>query len=344
MMIHEQIIGIASKKESFTTADVTRAVKGKWTRQYISAIIKRLVGQGKLVKSGSTAKARYALPKNAHAFGDSTKRHLLRAGTKEHEVLDDLNRKTPFLTALNENLRHLLDYAFSEMLNNALDHSKSKFVDVEIGMDPKALTFTVSDLGIGVFKNIMRSRKLKSEFEAMQDLLKGKATTQPHAHSGEGIFFTSKVADLFVLESFGYVLRIDNKIPDIFFEEVSPVKRGTRVHFIIARNTHKHLSDIFGKYETNPDEPDFDKTEIHVKLYKIGTVYVSRSQARRILTGLEKFKHIVLNFEDISTIGQGFADEIFRVFHLKYPDIVITPIHVNEAVKYMVDRVDKPKI
>lgn len=342
MDISVQILEIANKKTQFTTADVVRAAKGRWTRQYISAKIKQLVEQGKLVKSGSTAKAIYALPKNAQALGDSVTRHLLRAGAKEHEVLDDINRKTPFLLSLNENLRYLLDYAFSEMLNNALDHSKSKYVDIKVGMDSKSLHFTVSDLGIGVFRNVMHSRHLKSEFEAMQDLLKGKTTTQPHAHSGEGIFFTSKVADLFILESYGYVLRIDNRIPDVFFEEVSPSKRGTRVHFTIAKNTHKHLSDIFGKYETNPDEPDFDKTEIHVKLYKVGTVYVSRSQARRILSGLEKFKHIILNFEDVPTVGQGFADEIFRVFQLKYPDIVITPVHMNEAVKYMIDRVDKP--
>ena len=59
------------------------------------------------------------------------------------------------------------------------------------------------------------------------------------------------------------------------------------------------------------------------------------------MTGLEKFKHIILNFDNVSTIGQAFADEIFRVFQQKHPEIKITTTNMNEAVKYMIDRVDK---
>ena len=86
------------------------------------------------------------------------------------------------------------------------------------------------------------------------------------------------------------------------------------------------------------DDPDFDKTEVLVRLYRIGTVYVSRSQARRILTGLEKFRQIVLEFDRVPTVGQAFADEIFRVFGQKYPKITIVPVNMNKAVKYMVER------
>ena len=54
------------------------------------------------------------------------------------------------------------------------------------------LSFIVNDSGIGIFRNIMQKRNLKSELEAIQDLMKGKTTTMPESHSGEGIFFTSK--------------------------------------------------------------------------------------------------------------------------------------------------------
>ncbi len=342
MDIKAIILKIASERKTFRTADVLEALGHKYTKQHVSSLISGLVKNGQLVKSGSTAKAMYALPDNAYELGTVIKKHLIRDAIKEHEVLDDINHQAPFLVKLNENIRSLFDYALSEMLNNAIEHSQSKYVDIEVGIENSNLNFTVSDSGIGVFRNVMQQRGLHSEFESMQDLLKGKTTTAPHAHSGEGIFFTSKAADLFVLESFGYALRVDNNINDIFFQEIKPEKKGTKVSFSLSIKTTKHLKDIFSKYETDHDDPDFDKTEIHIKLYSIGTIYVSRSQARRVLTGLERFKTIVLNFENVPTVGQAFADEVFRVFQQRNSQIKIVPTNMNEAVKYMVDRVEKP--
>lgn len=339
MIIKEAILRTAKVKKVFRTSDVVGALEGKVSRVWVSASISELVKKGILVKSGSTAGAAYALVENASELGNSISKHLLRKDLKEHEVLDSINHQAPFLVQLNENVRSIFNYAFSEMLNNAIEHSESKFVDVKIGADEKTLWFDVSDNGIGVFRNVMGKRALSSEFEAMQDLLKGKATTHPHTHSGEGIFFTSKVADTFILDSFGYSLRVDNGIPDIFFEQTTS-RRGTKVSFSISKDTDRHLTQIFSLYETDHDDPDFDKTEIQVRLYKVGTIYVSRSQARRILSGLEKFKHIILNFDKVSTVGQAFADEIFRVFQQKHPEIKISTTNMNEAVKYMVDRVD----
>lgn len=345
MDINSIILKVASEKKVFKTADVLEALHDKFTKQHVSSLVSGLVKKGILIKAGSTAKATYALPIYSDQLGNVIKKHFLREAVKEHEILDDINHRAHILFKLNDNLRSLFDYAFSEMLNNALEHSQSKYVDIEISVDKEKLNFVVNDSGIGAFKNVMKQRNLHSELEAMQDLLKGKTTTQPHAHSGEGIFFTSKVADIFTLESFGYELRVDNNINDIFFvENVKPEKRGTKVSFSLSINTNKHLKNIFSKYETNHNDPDFDKTEIHIKLYTIGTIYVSRSQARRVLTGLEKFKKVILNFDKVPTVGQAFADEIFRVFQLKYPYIILEPINMNEVVKYMIDRVEKPNL
>ena len=101
----------------------------------------------------------------------------------------------------------------------------------------------------------------------------------------------------------------------------------------------KHLNDIFVAYQTSPEDYAFDKTEVFIKLYIMGTIYISRSKARRVLSGLEKFKTVILDFKDVPTIGQAFADEVFRVFKLKYPNIIIQPINMEEGVKFMVQRV-----
>jgi hypothetical protein len=224
------------------------------------------------------------------------------------------------------------------MLNNAIEHSVSQNITVEVGENQGNLVFQVDDFGIGVFRNIMKKKKLNSELEAIQDLLKGKTTTMPKLHSGEGIFFTSKVADVFILESFGYKMTVDNRINDIFVEEVRTKKRGTKVSFVIAMASKKHLSDVFKKYQTDPAELTFDKTEIQIRLYTMGTIHISRSQARRVMTGLEKFNVITLDFDRVPTVGQAFVDEIFRVFKNRHPHIKIIPLNMNETVKFMVER------
>lgn len=338
----ETILHIAAKKTKFKTSDIVRGLRGKISRQFVSYEINKLVKEGKLIKGGATKSAFYAFPSHASLLGTKIHKRLVNVGLKEHEVFDDLKSQTTFIKDLRENVYSILAYAFSEMLNNAIEHSKSKYVEITAQKVGENISFIVDDFGIGVFKNVMKKRGLNSELEAIQDILKGKTTTQPQAHSGEGIFFTSKVADIFVLESFGYRLRIDNLIHDIFVEEVKPVKHGTNVTFIISMHSPRHLNKVFNRYQTDPQNLAFDKTEIKVRLYTMGTIYISRSQARRVLSGLEKFRSIILDFDKVPTIGQAFADEIFRVFQSKYPHISIKPINTNEAVSFMIGRVEKP--
>ena len=73
----------------------------------------------------------------------------------------------------------------------------------------------------------------------------------------------------------------------------------------------------------------------------LGEHLISRSIARRILSNIEKFKVIFLDFNRVKTIGQAFADEIFMVFENKHKEITTLPINVNEKVKFMIKRVDK---
>ncbi|HSY61942.1 MAG TPA: ATP-binding protein, partial [Cytophaga sp.] len=295
MDTNKAILEIASKETKFKTSDVVKALKGNVSRQFVSSEINKLVKEGKLIKGGSTKSAFYTLPSNASVLGTRIHKRLINENLKEHEVFDDLEHQTTFIESLRENILSILAYAFSEMLNNAIEHSKSQYVEVTVEMNQDELCFVVDDFGIGAFKNVMVKRKLKSEIEAIQDLLKGKTTTQPQAHSGEGIFFTSKAADIFILESYGYRLRIDNVIHDVFIEEIKPAKQGTKVTFKINANSKKHLNAIFKEYQTDPEEMAFDKTEIKIKLFTMGTIYISRSQARRVLTGLEKFKTVILD-------------------------------------------------
>ena len=318
-------------------------MKCKISRQYVSALISLMVKEGLLIKRGSTASAFYALPSNSDLIVEAIKLRFDRTKIEEHAVFNRLRDRNNFVKNLPENIQSILFYAFTEMLNNAIEHSKSDNVEIEIRKDKSNITFIVNDFGIGVFKNVMKQRGLNSEIEAMQDLLKGKTTTQPHSHTGEGIFFTSKIADIFILESFEYRLRVDNLINDVFFQELKPSKKGTRVIFSISNKSEKHLNDVFSKFVVNPGEPGFNKTEIFVRLFIQGTIYISRSQARRILSGLEKYESIILDYDKVSTVGQAFADEIYRVFKSNHPNIKIESRNMIEPVKFMIERAESNK-
>lgn len=341
--LKEVIIGLAEKNEKIKTSDVLAVLKKKRSRNYVSLVINNLVKEGKLVKGGSTAGAFYVLPQNKNLILSEIvyKKVFVREGLEEHRVLDEIQHTKIYLD-LKDNLRSIFNYAFSEMLNNAIEHSESEKISVSVFKSKKELVFFVEDHGIGVFRNIKQKKHLLTELEAIQDLLKGKMTTQPKLHSGEGIFFTSKVANTFVLESYGIRLIIDNNIKDIFVNTKNKKYTGTKVIFSVSTDTNLHLTDIFRKYQTNNETMAFDKTEVKIKLYTMGTVYVSRSQARRVLSGLNKFKTITLDFDKVPMIGQGFADEIFRVYKSKYPDTNLIPINMNEAVEFMIGRVEKP--
>ncbi len=342
MDLQEKIIVFARKNDKFRTSDLMRGLSLKLSRQYISSTLSTMVHKNRLVRAGSGEFVYYALPEKVSVLTTGIKKRLKNEKLNEDIIYQELENQSPIIKKLPENISSILFYAFTEMLNNAIDHSQSKHITVELYNSDGVIEFIVNDVGIGVFRNIMKKRKLLSEIEAIQDLLKGKITTAPQAHSGEGIFFTSKVGDVFTLESFGYRLRVDNTIPDVFIENIADKKKGTRVTFQLSVDSKKHLNDIFEQYQTDPSEYAFDKTEVKVKLYTMGTIYISRSQARRILSGLEKFKTITLDFDNVPTVGQAFADEIFRVFQARHPEIEIKPINMVDPVLFMIKRVEKP--
>jgi anti-sigma regulatory factor (Ser/Thr protein kinase) len=334
------VIQLAEQADKLQVSDVLAALSKDYaSRQYVSGVLNDLVTRGSLVVAGSKRFTFYALPFKADKLIDKETRVLNNKNLTDHEVYDELISKAALVRRLNDNTSSIVNFGFTEMLNNAIEHSKSEKIKVELYRDGRDVIFTIRDFGVGVYENVKAKYKLQSDLEAVQELLKGKTTTAPKAHTGEGIFFTSKAADEFILESFATRLRVNNKIDDVFVETRDRKLKGTKVTFRINLHSSRHVSEIFQRFYSDPESFAFDKTIIMVKLYTMGTVYVSRSQARRILSNVEKkFKVIILDFENVPTIGQAFADEIFRVFSAKHPEIEIRAENMNDNVEFMVKR------
>lgn len=311
------------------------------SRQAAHGHLSDLVKAKKLIKIGSTRGSYYVpfSPQKAKEIEKGEEKYYARLKRKELEedrVYDRIKRQRAFIRYSSQNIQSIIHYTFTEMLNNAIEHSGSLMVSVTMETGYNSISFNVVDQGIGIFKHVQKKFNLKDEYEALEEILKGKRTTMPDKHTGEGIFFTSKIADIFQIESAKIKLVIDNQANDIYVKEI-PRRKGTKVFFQIKKRTKKNLRSLFARYTDKAYR--FQKTKVMVRLYEKGVEYVSRSQARRLIFGLDRFRIIILDFDRVKSVGQGFVDEIFRVFQKDHPDITIEPINCCRAVDFMIKRI-----
>jgi len=336
MDVNNLIFGLLKKKGRVTTADLVG--KTGLSRAYAQRFLKDLANDGAIIRVGKANQAHYvtASKKGAVPARPTRVRKIINnKGLAEDKVLSAIKEESSIFQGISGNVSSIVDYAFTEMLNNAIEHSASDKIDVVLMKTSTDIRFTVADWGVGIFNNIMKRKRLASTMDAIQDLLKGKETTAPAAHSGEGIFFTSKIADQLIIKSFQKKIFFDNAAQDIYIKDIQSTS-GTRVEFVLGLKSKKTLTNLFDQY--TDESFQFSKTGVKVKLYHQDVDYVSRSQARRILAGLEKFITIEFDFKDVATVGQAFADEIFRVWLGAHKDIKVTVKNTNENIMLMIKR------
>jgi anti-sigma regulatory factor (Ser/Thr protein kinase) len=306
------------------------------SRTTVHRHLNRLIRDSEIIKTGTTRQVQYFL---------KTEKNKEVLVSLKDKVAEDKVWKENFLAdfeTLPKNVLEICEYGFLEMLNNAIDHSEGTGVIIDTEWAPNLVKIGIFDNGIGIFRKIKNALNLEDERESALQLSKGKFTTDPENHTGEGIFFTSRAFDEFLINSKGMLYKKDNWDHDWFIESGKYSKTtGTRMELSISLDSKTKLQEVFTEFtkEDSDGVPRFDKTRISVKLSQLGDErYVSRSQARRICLGLENFKHIFLDFKDISTVGQGFVDEVFRVFQSKHPKIEIHYTNANDDVRFMIER------
>ncbi len=107
----------------------------------------------------------------------------------------------------------------------------------------------------------------------------------------------------------------------------------------MTRSARQTIEDVFSEFAPEQYDYQFQKTKVLVKLLQPD--YVSRSEARRLLANLEKFREIVLDFRDVRSVGQGFADRCSACLHTETPDIVVHPKMPVLAVMAMIRHVSR---
>lgn len=300
------------------------------SRQAIHKHLAALLAQGLISEySGSQRGKIYEIKKLVtiiHSYKISPK-------LREDEIWR--NKFLPNMKDLPRNVIDICQYGFTEILNNAIDHSEGSTVKIVLEQSAVSVQMHIQDNGVGIFRKIKREFDLADERHAILDLAKGKLTTDPARHTGEGIFFTSRAFDTFEIHSWN--LFFLHKGKDFLFD-VKEDFPGTIVSMKIHTQAKHTLQKIFDEF-AGADDFSFSETIVPVILAQYGEEnLVSRSQAKRLLTRLDRFKKIIFDFEGVNMIGQAFADEIFRVFQAQHPQVQLNYSAANEAVERMIRR------
>lgn len=308
------------------------AKKFNVSRQAIYKHIKKLTGENALIAEGSTRNRRYKL-------------HPLVQWHKVYKLSDELAEDVvwrrdiePQIGNMPENIVNIWNYGFTEMFNNAIDHSEAENIMVRIKKTAASTQVVIYDNGVGIFKKIQKELDLLDEKHAVLELAKGKLTTDPAHHTGEGIFFTSRVFDAFDILSGGvFFTHTFGEVEDWVLNG-NRLSGGTFVWMKLNNHTSRTVKNVFDSF-TSGDDYGFTKTVVPVKLALYGDDrLVSRSQAKRVLARIDRFKVVIFDFEGVESIGQAFADEVFRVFANEHPQIELIPLKANKNVRDMIKR------
>lgn len=306
--------------------------------QSVYRYLRNLEEQGKIDKLKEGHKNKYRLIEQ-----ELTLQFLISETTE-----DIIWRKhaAPFLADVPEIANNNLAYAFTEMVNNAIEHSNGTQIDILLQKNGYRVSVWIEDDGIGIFRKIADAMGLEEKSFAVLELAKGKFTTEPNSHTGEGVFFSSKVMDEFAILSDKLVFIGGKTGRNPYLDNFPSETKGTTIYMSILYDHTETSREVFDKYSEDPDSYGFTKTRVPVRLLEYGDekpLVISRSQARRLMVRFERFENIILDFQGIDEIGQGFADELFRVFRKEHPKTRLTPVNCSEQVIQMIKRVVNQK-
>lgn len=311
--------------------------KFKVSRQSASKYLNELISEGFLTGKGNTRARKYRL----RELEDHTLEIAIDLDTQED--LEWREKIRPLLEPnVTANVLGICNHGFTEMLNNVMDHSESPTALVNVSRTAVNVKLMVKDFGIGIFQKIQQDFDLNDPRHALLELSKGKLTSDKTKHAGEGIFFTSRMFDHFSLRSGRLFFARTNTIGDWLIEadeDPEVLWDGTCVIMEIAMDSPRKISEIFDRYASEFDDHGFTKTHIPIKLglYDDDQL-VSRSAAKRFLARVNSFREVLLDFQGVASIGQAFADEIFRVFVNDHPEVHVMATNTNAEIDKMISR------
>ena len=134
------------------------------------------------------------------------------------------------------------------------------------------MKFKIKDDGIGIFNKIQKELNLEDPKHSILELAKGKFTSDLENHTGEGIFFSSRMFDSLVIISRELSFVGNTGSRDWLFEDSNSDIRGTAVFMEISKTSEKDLVSIFNEYADPDKVPGFHRTVIPpIKTYSVSS-------------------------------------------------------------------------
>lgn len=230
-------------------------------------------------------------------------------------------------------------HAFTELLNNAIDHSGGTSVTVSMRQTPLQLQLLVSDDGCGLFRRIAERHAIADPTLAMLELSKGRFTTNPERHRGHGLFFTSRLADVFDLHANASAFQCRSWQPGRWHAGRPAARVGTSVYAAFNLEQPRSLDELLRAHSRDGDGYRFECTRVSLQLLAAAAgnsrALVSRAEARRVTARLAQFRRAELDFAGIDEVGEGFADELWRVFPGAHPELELVPLGMAPQVEAM---------
>lgn len=315
--------------------DIIKAAIRKFglSRQAVLRHMKALILDGKVEAYGKTRDRYYVLKPLVDHRVDID----ITPGLEE----DTLGRRHiyPHLVELPRNIVEICEYGFSQMMNNVIAHSQGKRCRLRLKITARDVSLRIRDDGVGVFRKIGDHLGLGSPHRVILELSKGKLTTDPDHHTGEGIFFTLRLFDSVTIASDTLQVKHDLDGNKWRTRQGDPIQ-GTAIKLSISAPSERTLRDVFRRYSTDGGEDRFNRTEVPVTLASFNSEsLMSRSQARRVLQRMEIFDEVCLDFKDVESIGQPFADEIFRVYQDGNKKVQLSWMNASPDIDRMISRV-----
>ncbi len=241
-------------------------------------------------------------------------------------------------------VRRMAQHAFTELLNNAVDHSGGTLVTVSMRQTATQVQLRVADDGCGLFDRLADSFELYDPPLAMLELSKGKLSSSADRHSGHGLFFTSRLADVFDLHANASAFQSCAWDSRPWRARQPTQREGTAVYLAILLDTRRTLDAVLLAHSQDNAGYDFSRTRVPLHLIGGGSarndgVLASRADARRAALRLQSFRQAELDFAGIGEVGHGFADELFRVIARANPQVQLQALHMNARVAAMINSV-----
>ena len=131
-------------------SDIVRVTQQtfKLSRPAVLRYISNLLTENKIEVEGSTRDRRYS-PKPLQLIN--------RTYRIDDQLAEDRvwrSDVSPLLKGVADNVMQICQYGFTEIFNNAIDHSEGKKIEVEVVLWVDRIDMNISDNGVGIFNKI----------------------------------------------------------------------------------------------------------------------------------------------------------------------------------------------